>query len=45
MKIQKFQKGKVVLNTFDALADLVKNGDLKVKRPRVTTTGKKQTTI
>lgn len=45
MKIQKFQKGKVVLNAFDALGDLMKKGDLKVKRPRVTTTIKKQPTI
>lgn len=37
MKIQKFQKGKVVLNTFDALGDLVKSGDLKLKRARVIT--------
>lgn len=45
MKIQKFQKGKVVLNTFDTLGDLMKKGELKVKRPRVTTTVKKQPTI
>ena len=45
MKIQKFQKGKVVLNAFDALGDLMKKGDLKVKRPRVTTTIKKQPPI
>jgi hypothetical protein len=45
MKIQKFQKGKVVLNAFEALGDLLKKGDLKVKRPRVTTTVKKQPTI
>lgn len=37
MKIQKFQKGKVVLNTFDALVDLVKSGDLKLKRERIIT--------
>ena len=43
MKIQKFQKGKIVLNTFDALGDLVKNKSLKLKRPRVTV--KKQPTI
>lgn len=45
MKIQKFQKGKVVINAFEALGDLLKKGDLKVKRPRVTTTVKKQPTI
>lgn len=43
MKIQKFQKGKVVLNTFDALADLVKNGDLKLKRERIITNKPKPT--
>ena len=37
MKIQKFQKGKGILNTFDALGDLVKSGDLKLKRERVVT--------
>ena len=31
MKIQKFQKGKVILNTFDALGDLMKKGTLEVK--------------
>lgn len=39
MRIPKFQngKGKVILNAFDALGDLVKSGDLKLKRSRIIT--------
>lgn len=42
MKIQKFQKGKKIINSLDALGDLVKNGDLKLKRPKTTVTSTKK---
>ena len=37
MKIQKFQKGKVILNTFEALGDLFQSSVSKTKRPRIAT--------
>lgn len=43
MKIQKFQKGKTIINTLEALGDLLQTGVLKVKRPRVP--AKKPTTV
>jgi hypothetical protein len=47
MRIPKFQngKGKIVLNTLEALGDLLQKGELRVKRPRIKTPVKKQPTI
>lgn len=35
MKIQKFQKGKIIVNTFEALGDLLSKKTPKAKRPRI----------